>query len=278
MICMDEIDRLIDIAFYEDFAQSGDVTTDAIFPNGLGEGTYILKAKDNGILCGRQIFERVFYKVDPSLKVSFSYSDADSLSYGDIVATIEGKIASILKGERTALNFISYLSGIATKTNTFVKAASPVKILDTRKTLPGYRHLAKYAVSCGGAVNHRIGLHDMVMIKDNHSDGVGGITEAVKRVREKWGDKYKIEVEARNLAEVEEVLKTGIDRIMLDNMTNEAMAEAVKLIDKKTEIEASGNMTLERVKTLSSSGVDYISVGELTHTVKIFDFSLINNK
>lgn len=278
MVCTEEIDRLIDIAFYEDFAESGDVTTDAIFPNGLGDGTYMLKAKSDGILCGRQIFERVFNKIDPSLKVSFSYSDSDVLSYGDIVAVVEGKISSILKGERTALNFISYLSGIATRTNDFVKAAAPVKILDTRKTLPGYRHLAKYAVTCGGAVNHRIGLHDMVMIKDNHSDGVGGITEAVKRVREKWGNKYKIEVETRNFAEIEEALQLNVDRIMLDNMDNQTMLEAVKLINKKTEIEASGNMTLERVKELAASGIDYISVGELTHTVKIFDFSLIKHK
>ena len=278
MVCTEEIDRLIDIAFYEDFAESGDVTTDAIFPNGLGDGTYMLKAKSGGVLCGRQIFERVFNKIDPLLKVSFSYSDSDVLSYGDIVAVVEGKISSILKGERTALNFISYLSGIATRTNDFVKAAAPVKILDTRKTLPGYRHLAKYAVTCGGAVNHRIGLHDMVMIKDNHSDGVGGITEAVKRVREKWGNKYKIEVETRKFAEIEEALQLNVDRIMLDNMDNQTMLEAVKLINKKTEIEASGNMTLERVKELATSGIDYISVGELTHTVKIFDFSLIKHK
>ena len=277
MICMNEINRLIDAAFYEDFAQSGDVTTDAIFTQGQGDGTYILKAKDKGILCGRQIFERVFNKIDSSLKVTFFYSDSDSLSYGDIVAKIEGNISSILKGERTALNFISYLSGIASKSAEFAKAAAPVKILDTRKTLPGYRHLAKYAVSCGGAVNHRIGLHDMVMIKDNHSDGCGGISEAVKRVREKWGNKYKIEVETRNLDEVQEALKLDIDRIMLDNMDNQTMIEAVKLINKKTEVEASGNMTLERVKILSSSGLDYISVGELTHTVKIFDFSLIKD-
>lgn len=278
MIYTDEIDRLIDIAFDEDFAQYGDVTTDAVFPNGLGDGTYVLKAKDNGILCGKEVFEMVFKKLDPSLQVTFMHSDGDSVSYGDAVAEINGKIASILKGERTALNFICYLSAIATRTNEFVKAAAPVKILDTRKTLPGYRHLAKYAVACGGAVNHRIGLYDMVMIKDNHIDGAGGIAQAVNRVREKWGNKYKIEVETRNLAEVEEAVQLNVDRIMLDNMDNETIAKAVKIINGKTEIEASGNMTLERVKTLAGSGVDFISVGELTHSVKVFDFSLVSGK
>lgn len=278
MIYTDEIDRLIDIAFDEDFAQYGDVTTDAVFPNGLGDGTYVLKAKDNGILCGKEVFEMVFKKLDPSLQVTFVHSDGDSVSYGDVVAEINGKIASILKGERTALNFICYLSAMATRTNEFVKAATPVKILDTRKTLPGYRHLAKYAVACGGAVNHRIGLYDMVMIKDNHIDGAGGIAQAVNRVREKWGNKYKIEVETRNLAEVEEAVQLNVDRIMLDNMDNETIAKAVKIINGKTEIEASGNMTLERVKTLAGSGVDFISVGELTHSVKVFDFSLVSGK
>lgn len=278
MIYTDEIDRLIDIAFDEDFAQYGDVTTDAVFPNGLGDGTYVLKAKDNGILCGKEVFEMVFKKLDPSLQVTFMHSDGDSVSYGDVVAEINGKIASILKGERTALNFICYLSAIATRTNEFVKAVAPVKILDTRKTLPGYRHLAKYAVACGGAVNHRIGLYDMVMIKDNHIDGAGGIAQAVNRVREKWGNKYKIEVETRNLAEVEEAVQLNVDRIMLDNMDNETIAKAVKIINGKTEIEASGNMTLERVKTLAGSGVDFISVGELTHSVKVFDFSLVSGK
>lgn len=278
MIYTDEIDRLTDIAFDEDFAQYGDVTTDAVFPNGLGDGTYVLKAKDNGILCGKEVFEMVFKKLDPSLQVTFVYSDGDFVSYGDVVAEINGKIASILKGERTALNFICYLSAIATRTNEFVKAAAPVKILDTRKTLPGYRHLAKYAVACGGAVNHRIGLYDMVMIKDNHIDGAGGIAQAVNRVREKWGNKYKIEVETRNLAEVEEAVQLNVDRIMLDNMDNETIAKAVKIINGKTEIEASGNMTLERVKTLAGSGVDFISVGELTHSVKVFDFSLVSGK
>lgn len=278
MIYTDEIDRLTDIAFDEDFAQYGDVTTDAVFPNGLGDGTYVLKAKDNGILCGKEVFEMVFKKLDPSLQVTFMHSDGDSVSYGDVVAEINGKIASILKGERTALNFICYLSAIATRTNEFVKAAAPVKILDTRKTLPGYRHLAKYAVACGGAVNHRIGLYDMVMIKDNHIDGAGGIAQAVNRVREKWGNKYKIEVETRNLAEVEEAVQLNVDRIMLDNMDNETIAKAVKIINGKTEIEASGNMTLERVKTLAGSGVDFISVGELTHSVKVFDFSLVSGK
>lgn len=278
MICTDEVDRLIDIAFDEDFAQSADVTTDAIFPDGMGNGTYILRAKDNGILCGTQIVEMVFKKLDSSLKVDFMHSDGDFISYGDVVAEIEGKIASILKGERTALNFICYLSAIATRTNEFVKAASPVKILDTRKTLPGYRRLAKYAVACGGAVNHRMGLYDMVMIKDNHIDGAGSIAQAVKLVREKWGNRYKIEAETRNLTEVEEALRLDVDRIMLDNMDNQTIMKAVKMINGKKEIEASGNMTLERVKTLADSGIDYISVGELTHSVTVFDFSLVSGK
>ena len=177
------------------------------------------------------------------------------------------------------MNLLSHLSGIASKTNEFVRETNGRStILDTRKTLPGLRELQKYAVCCGGGENHRMGLYDMVMIKDNHIDAAGGIEKAVKKVREKWGSKFKIVVETRDLEEVKQAVRSGVDRIMLDNMNIETMHKAIELINGKTETEASGNMTLERISEVSRTGVDYISVGELTHTVKAFDFSLKRGK
>ena len=177
------------------------------------------------------------------------------------------------------MNLLSHLSGIASKTNEFVRETNGRStILDTRKTLPGLRELQKYAVRCGGGENHRMGLYDMVMVKDNHIDAAGGIEKAVNKVRDKWGSKYKIEVETRTLEEVGKALISGVDRIMLDNMNIETMRKAVELINGKTETEASGNMILDRISKVSQTGVDFISVGELTHTVKAFDFSLKRGK
>ena len=280
MIEIVQLDKLIEIALQEDLHDGVDVTSDAIFSGDTSaiSDVYLLKAKDSGVLCGRQVFERVFSKIDPSVNVEFHFNDKDKISYGDVVATITGRVCSILKAERTALNFLSNLSAISSKTQLFVSTAGDTKILDTRKTIPGFRALAKYAVLCGGAVNHRIGLFDMVMIKDNHTDGVGSITKAVGKVRDCWGDKYKIEVETRNIEEIKEALTLNIDRIMLDNMDNETLKEVVALIGGKVETEASGNMSLERIKEIKDYGIDYISIGELTHTIKVFDFSLVSQK
>ena len=250
-----------------------DVTSEAVFTD--EEGSYYLLSKDSGILCGIDTFTRVFHTVDSSVRIVKHFSDGSRINKGDRIASIDGRVVSILKGERTALNFISLLSAISTKAYLFMQqAGGKVVVLDTRKTIPGFRSLSKYAVKCGSASNHRTGLYDMAMIKDTHIDAAGSITAAAGRIKEKWGGKVKIEIEARTLAEVREALSAGADRIMLDNMSNEETAEAVKLIGGKSETEASGNMNFERIKEVSETGVDYISFGELTHTIKAFDFSL----
>ena len=266
--------KIIKNALKEDLNNTGDITSRAIFKD--EEARFVLKAKDKGILCGIDTFIEVFKQIDKKVDVIFHHYDKDEINRGDIIAEIYGKVLSILQGERTAINFLSHLSGIATKTALFVKEVKgKLRILDTRKTLPAYRMLHKYAVNCGGGENHRIGLYDMILIKDNHIDSAGGITNAVSKVKNKWGNKYKIEVETRNTEEIKEALACSVDRIMLDNMTIDEMKKAVKLINKKAEIEASGNVILERIKEIAKTGVDFVSIGELTHTVKAFDFSLI---
>lgn len=270
----DDYINVIKSALKEDLKNNLDVTTDAIFTK-KEKVVFKLLAKDNGILCGKDVFTDVFKTIDKSCEVVFYFDDRAQIKKGDIVARVKGDIKTILKGERTSLNFISHLSGISTKTSLFVKEArNKLQILDTRKTIPGLRLLQKYAVYCGGGKNHRIGLYDMVLIKDNHIDAAGSITNAVLNVRKKWNKKYKIEVETRNLDEVNEALNCRVDRIMLDNMDLKTMKKAVEIIDKKAETEASGNMTLQRINEVSTTGVDYISFGELTHTVTVFDFSL----
>ncbi|MBN2546390.1 MAG: carboxylating nicotinate-nucleotide diphosphorylase [Spirochaetes bacterium] len=268
---------LIKLAFREDLQHNGDITTDPIFKNETA--VFNLIAKQNGILCGKNIFIDVFDYIDRSINVNFYFNDKNMINNGDIIAKVIGNVANILKGERTALNFICNLSGIATKTSLFVKEANDkIKILDTRKTLPGYRMLHKYAVHCGGGYNHRIGLHDMVLIKDNHIDVCEGLTKAVKKITDRWGRKYKIEVEARNIEEVKEALTCKVNRIMLDNMDTNKIREAVRVINKEAETEISGNVTIEKIKDLSVTGADYVSIGELTHSFKAFDFSLKKEK
>jgi nicotinate-nucleotide pyrophosphorylase (carboxylating) len=264
---------LIDMALDEDLRDSGDVTSGAIF--GDETSVFMLFSKDTGILCGTEIFERVMARVDPGIIIKWKFSDGDAIKEGNVVAEVSGKVISVLKAERTALNFLSILSAVSTRTALFTKETEGrLVILDTRKTIPGMRHLQKYAVLCGGGRNHRMGLHDMVMIKDNHIDAAGGITGAVSKVRARWGNKYKIEVEARNLGEVREAMACGADRILLDNMNEKEIAAAVKLINGVCETEASGNMTLDRIRKVASTGVDYVSAGELTNSIKAFDFSL----
>ena len=264
---------LIDLALQEDLGDAGDVTSEAIF--GKETGSFTVTSKDTGILCGTRVCISVCARLDPGITVTLHKQDGDRLAKGDTVASITGRVSSILAAERTALNFLSHLSGIATKTHAFVRqSGGRVRIMDTRKTIPGLRELEKYAVACGGGENHRRGLYDMVLIKDNHIDAAGGITQAVQAVKRRWGDMYFIEVETRNLPEVAEALSCGADRIMLDNMDISVICEAVKRISGRAEIEASGNMSRERIQELADAGVDCISFGELTHTVKAFDFSL----
>lgn len=265
---------LVKRALREDLERNGDITSNAIFSR-KAKAVFKLLAKDDGVLCGIDVFRSVFHVLDRKISVASEYSDGDRLSRGTVVATVTGPLISILTGERTALNLVSHLSGVASKTARFVAAGNgkPV-ILDTRKTVPGMRRLQKYAVVTGGGQNHRIGLHDMILIKDNHVDAAGGITEAVARARKRWGNRFKIEVETRNLDEVREALTSSVDRIMLDNMDNATMTEAVTIIAGRAETEASGNITLERLPSLGDCGVDFVSFGELTHSVSIFDFSL----
>lgn len=252
-----------------------DVTTDAIFQDELYEAVVI--SKSMGILSGSKVFKAVYQIIDYKVQVNFFKSDSELLNPGDEVCQIRGMMSSILRAERTSLNFLAHLSGIATEVNNLIKSLSDVKItiLDTRKTTPGMRRLEKEAVSHGGAKNHRFGLYDMVLIKDNHIDAAGSIKDAVKKVREKYGNLYRIEVEARNLKEVKEALKQNIDRIMLDNMNVNEIKKAIKIIDGGVEVEISGNMNEERIRNLKGFNIDYVSLGYITSSVKSHDFSMI---
>ncbi|MCK5155200.1 MAG: carboxylating nicotinate-nucleotide diphosphorylase [Spirochaetales bacterium] len=263
---------LIKLTLEEDLADVGDVTSKAIFTDETD--IFHLISKNTGVLCGTDTVVEVFNEVDPGISVKFLKNDSEELVPGTIIAEISGTVRSILTAERTALNFLSHLSGIATKTRDFTRLAKGAVILDTRKTIPGLRRLEKYAVVCGGGQNHRMGLYDMVMIKDNHIDAAGGIPQAVQRIRDMWGSTYRIEVETRNLEEVRTALECGADRIMLDNMSSGMMKEAVAIVGGAAETEASGNVNLERIADIAKTGVDFISVGGLTHTVTAFDFSL----
>jgi nicotinate-nucleotide pyrophosphorylase (carboxylating) len=219
---------------------------------------------------------RVFQLLDDTFTYTLYQKDGENVKKGDVIAEIEGKTIYLLKGERTALNLLQHMSGIATLTNECVKQieGTEATIADTRKTLPGIRSLQKYAVTCGGGKNHRYNLSDCAMLKDNHIDAKGGITPAVKALREKIGHTVKIEVETRTLEEVKEALLAGADIIMLDNMDNETMAEAVKIVGKKALLEASGNLTPERLRSVALLGVDILSIGALTHSVTAFDISM----
>jgi nicotinate-nucleotide pyrophosphorylase (carboxylating) len=258
---------LIELAIAEDLGSDGDVTSQAVVPD--GERTAVLWSKDAGVLAGGEVFTAVFRRIDPGVRVEFLRHDGERLARGDRVAEVRGRALSLLGGERIALNFLSHLSGIATEARSLCDLASSsgrAAILDTRKTLPGWRALAKYAARVGGARNHRMGLYDMVLVKDNHIDAAGSVAEAVSRVRARWGTRFTIEVEARTLEEVKAAVAAGADVVMLDNMDVPLLREAVA--------EASGNMDRERIPAVSATGVDFISVGGLTHSVKAFDFSL----
>lgn len=264
---------LFDLAYAEDIGD-GDITTNNLIPPGENK-TARLVAKEEGVIAGLPVTEMVFRKFDPNIEWNEIISDGSSVKPGDVLVEFKGDYRALLSGERKALNFLQRLSGIATYANLCMKElkGTKVEILDTRKTLPGYRHLDKYAVRMGGASNHRFGLYDMVMIKDNHIQVAGGISAAVAAIRKKVPKSIKIEVETTNLDQVKEALAADVDIIMLDNMSSKLMKEAVAIIDKKTKIEASGNMTIKRIHKVAKTGVDYISIGALTHSVKALDIS-----
>lgn len=268
------VDNLIKTALLEDINYC-DVTTDYLIPaEQIGKGRLVAKAE--GILCGVEVAARVFELIDSDIKIEILIKDGESVKYGDEIMRLEGRTASLLKGERTALNLIQHMSGIATAANQATKLVegTNASIADTRKTLPGMRPLQKYAVMTGGAKNHRYNLSDAAMLKDNHIDAAGGITAAVTALRKKIGHMTKIEVETRNLDELKEALAVGADIIMLDNMSPELMKEAVEITNGRAVLEASGGITNETLRAVAESGVDIISIGALTHSVKAFDISM----
>jgi len=264
---------LIERAIAEDIGP-GDVTSEAILPADLHLRGLIV-AKAQGIIAGLPIAEAVFARVDPSIGFTPHVRDGDRVAPGDIVAEVVGPARGMLAAERIALNFLQHLSGIATLTRAFVDAVAATKavILDTRKTLPGYRVLEKYAVRMGGGQNHRMGLYDMVLIKDNHIAAAGSITAAVARARAAHPD-LPIEVEVKSLDELREALTLDVVRIMLDNMSLEEMRAAVAMASGRVPLEASGGVTLERVSAIADTGVDYISIGALTHSAPALDLSM----
>lgn len=268
------VDDIIKRALTEDINYI-DLATDYLTDeNSFSEAKYIAKA--DGVLCGINEALRVFQLLDDSVRHEIFINDGEKLSKGDIIASVKGRTSAILKGERTSLNILQHMSGIASLTAEYVKLCEGTKavIADTRKTLPGLRALEKYAVSVGGGRNHRFNLSDAAMIKDNHADACGGITNAVALLRSKLGHMHKIEVEVRNKDELNEALSVGADVIMLDNMSADQMAECVKITDGRAVLEASGGIDLNTVCAAAMAGVDIISVGALTHSAGAFDISL----
>lgn len=278
MIQKEELDQFIANALREDVREGDHSSLASIDRNAKGKAKLLVK--DNGILCGVDVAKAVFAKVDEGLEIDIHIPEGNHVQYGDIAFHVYGNAISILTAERLVLNCMQRMSGIATKTNEFVKAieGTKAKVIDTRKTTPNLRFLEKYAVTVGGGSNHRFGLYDMIMLKDNHIDFCGGITKAILKVRDYLESNQlnlKIEVETRSLNDVEEVLKCGgIDRIMLDNFQPATVKDAVDLIQGKYETEASGGINLATIRDFAETGVDFISVGALTHSVRSLDLSL----
>jgi len=268
------IDALIEMALKEDMPE-GDITSENIVPPDSISRAWIA-AKEDGVLAGVYVAERVFNKIDPAVLFEIHRKDGREIKRGDKIAVLKGPAISLLKGERTALNFLQRMSGIATTTRKYVKAleGTQTKVLDTRKTTPGLRCLEKYAVRMGGGTNHRFSLSDMVMIKDNHIKIVGSISEAVLLAKKKVKPDIKIEVEATNINEAKEALKSGADIVMLDNMSIDKMRDVVKLLNSRVLVEVSGNVNLMRAAKIADLEIDFISVGALTHSYKSLDISM----
>jgi nicotinate-nucleotide pyrophosphorylase (carboxylating) len=275
---MPDLDIIIENALQEDIGD-GDHTSLAIFPQDA-KGKARLKIKDKGILAGLNVAEKIFSKIDPDLEFTVFLQEGSIIQHDDVVFEVKGSILSILSAERLVLNFMQRLSGIATETNRIVAQLHGLntKILDTRKTTPNLRDLEKYAVRIGGGHNHRMGLYDMIMIKDNHSDFAGGVIQAIEAVHKylnKTGRKLKIEIEVRNFEELYDVLTHGrVDRIMLDNFTPHDLHDAIRLIKGEFETEASGGINFSNVRKFAETGVDFISIGSVTHNFRSLDMSL----
>jgi nicotinate-nucleotide pyrophosphorylase (carboxylating) len=271
---MHTTEELIDLALKEDIGP-GDVTTDNIVPaNEKGQG--IIVAKQDLVVAGMQVAEDVFKVLEPATRFNHHVNEGENVAKGTTVATIEATLATLLKGERTALNFLQRMSGIATQARAYMAcvAGTSVKLVDTRKTTPGWRVLEKYAVRVGGAFNHRMGLYDGVLIKDNHIAAAGGISQAVQRARQAISHLVKVEVETTTLEEVQEALAASADIIMLDNMNLDQIRQAVQKINKKALVEVSGGVTQSHLKDLAQTGVDLISIGALTHSAVAVDLSM----
>ncbi|MCL2086849.1 MAG: carboxylating nicotinate-nucleotide diphosphorylase [Oscillospiraceae bacterium] len=271
------LDEIIKTALAEDIGYI-DITTDLL--NGGDEQTRaFFVAKSDGVVSGISVAHRVFELLDTHFRAFPLFKDGDRVKKGDAISNFEGTTSALLKGERTALNFLQHMSGISTATARCVELIkdTKAKVVDTRKTLPGLRRLQKYAVLAGGGFNHRFGLSDAVMLKDNHTDAYGGISGAVNALRQKIGHTVNIEVEVRNFDELQEALEVGVKLIMLDNMSIEQMKQAVKLTNNRAILEASGNITEENITQTAKTGVDIISIGALTHSVKAFDVSMSVN-
>lgn len=274
----ERVDALIRMALDEDLGDRGDTTTTAVIDESLHVDAVFL-AKEDCICAGLCVAERLMKTVDPAIEWKSVVKEGDFCPKGTVMARLKGSARSLLTGERTALNFVQRLCGVATAAHRYQQAAGgKCAILDTRKTTPGYRNLEKYAVAVGGASNHRIGLYDRIMIKDNHRElaglgGTGGILRSVERARKMYPG-LEVEVEIDSLAELPEALESGAEYILLDNMSTADMAEAVHMTDHRAKLEASGNMTLTRIPEVAATGVDYISSGALTHSVKSADISM----
>lgn len=271
------INKLLDLGIEEDI-NTGDITTESIIPESMN-AVATMTAKQDGVISGLEIVKMVYDRFQDDVVFTPYYKDGDSVKKGDVILKVEATYPTLLRGERLSLNIFQRMCGIATETAKYVKelAGTQTQLLDTRKTAPGLRVLDKLAVKHGGGTNHRMGLYDMAMIKDNHIKMAGGIAKAVEQVRSRIPADIKIEVETTNLDEVRQAIEAGADIIMLDNMSNECMTEAVSIIraaEKGIKTEASGNMSIPRLIEVAATGVDYISVGALTHTVKGMDISM----
>jgi len=272
-----DFDQLIALWFAEDIGDGDHTTLSCIPATAVGKSQLIIK--ENGVIAGVEIARKIFNAFDPELKLTVFISDGEEVKYGDIAFVVEGKIQSLLQTERLMLNIMQRMSGIATRTKQYVKLLEGTKthVLDTRKTTPGLRLLEKEAVKIGGGVNHRIGLYDMILLKDNHVDFAGGIDKAILRAKEylkEKGKDLKIEIEVRNFDEIDQVMKIGgVNRIMLDNFSVENTRKAVEIIGGKYETESSGGITFDTLRSYAECGVDFISVGALTHSVKSLDMS-----